>query len=254
MDTMPQTRSHAVDGMRRELLRRGWPRLEMLLLVTLTGGAGFVASFLLLRFGVSDMWLRYPLAVAAAYVVFLGLLWLWLQTRTSDWGDAATDTTTDLDMPGAGWSGGGGRTGGGGASASFDSPSLEDGVLDAVADPVGKAIGSVADADEAAIPLAAIILVGALVAVLVLSSLFVVWSAPVLFAELLVDSLLTAGLYRRLRRVQPRHWLETAVRRTWLPFLLTLLLVAAAGWGMAKYAPGAHSLGEVVARDDVRGR
>ncbi|MFC5578910.1 hypothetical protein ACFPOA_12925 [Lysobacter niabensis] len=247
MDTMPQTRRHAVDDVRRQLLRRGWPRLEMLLLVMLTGGAGFVASFLLLRGGFDDMWMRYPLAMAVAYAVFLGLLWLWLHTRSSDWADALADAATDIDMRGGGWGGDGGRSGGGGASASYDSPSLEDGVLDAVADPVGTAIGSVAEADEAAIPLAAVLLVAALAAVLLLSSLFVVWSAPVLFAELLVDSLLAAGLYRRLRRVQPRYWLETAVRRTWLPFLLTLALVTAAGWGMAKYAPEAHSLGEVVA-------
>ena len=75
--------------------------------------------------------------------------------------------------------------------------------------------------------------------------LFVVYSAPLLFAELLVDGVLAATLYRRLRGIEPRHWLETAVRRTFLPFLLTACFTGAAGWTMAMYAPGANSIGKV---------
>ena len=73
-----------------------------------------------------------------------------------------------------------------------------------------------------------------------------IYSAPVLFAELLVDGVLSASLYRRLRGLQTRHWLETAVRRTALPFALTAAIVSASGWGMAHYAPEAHSIGDVI--------
>lgn len=74
-----------------------------------------------------------------------------------------------------------------------------------------------------------------------------IWSAPLLFAEIAVDALLAAGLYRRLRMLEPRHWMRAAVRRTILPFVLTTLAVSAAGFGMQACAPGARSLGEVLA-------
>lgn len=82
-------------------------------------------------------------------------------------------------------------------------------------------------------------------ATLALSALFLVWSAPVLFAGLLVDGALVAGLYRRLRRIDPRRWLETGVRRTWLPLVLTARFAALSGWGLGAYAPGAATPGEV---------
>ena len=91
--------------------------------------------------------------------------------------------------------------------------------------PVEGALEAAAQAEEFAIPLMLLVLVG----VLLFSSLFVVYSAPTLFAELLLDGVLAAGLYRRLSRVERRHWLETALRRTFWPFLLTAGLAAVLG-------------------------
>ena len=65
------------------------------------------------------------------------------------------------------------------------------------------------------------------VAALLLSSLWVVYSAPVLFAELLVDGVLAASLYRRLRGLESQHWLETALKRTVWPFVVTCLFLVA---------------------------
>jgi polyferredoxin len=106
----------------------------------------------------------------------------------------------------------------------------------------------VGDADELAIPLVVLVLVlvGTLIVTLVASSFFMIYSAPILFAELLVDGVLSASLYRRLRGLRTRHWLDTALRRTAGPFALTAVIVAAGGWAMAVYAPGAHSIGDVV--------
>lgn len=55
----------------------------MLLILWGTGMAGFLLSFLLLRAGLSAMWLRYPLAVGLAYGVFLALLRVWLSYQES---------------------------------------------------------------------------------------------------------------------------------------------------------------------------
>ena len=198
------------------------------------------------------MWVRYLYAFGFAYGVFLLLLWIWLRTRTEDFADLSDIANLG---PGPGDSGGdpctsysgqGGEFGGGGASGSFEQP-IEPMHVDSVSlssgsSPVGEALGVVGDADELAIPLAILVLVGALL----LSSLLVVYSAPMLFAELLVDGVLAASLYRRLRGLETRHWLETAIRRTFWAFMLTALTVAAAGWAMELYAPGANSIGDVL--------
>lgn len=80
------------------------------------------------------------------------------------------------------------------------------------------------------------------------SSFFMIYSAPApaLFAELLLDGVLSASLYRRLRGLETPHWLETALRRTALPFVLAAAIVSALGRGMAIYAPEAHSIGDVI--------
>ncbi len=138
--------------------------------------------------------------------------------------------------------GGGGNFGGGGASASFDdagASSLADsGPLKAV----GEAAGSAFDADELAIPLLAI----ALAVGLALASLYVVYLAPALFAELLFDGVLSYTLYRNLRRSDSSHWLATAVRKTALPFALTAVFLAIVGAAITGYAPGARSVGEAM--------
>lgn len=240
-------RLQIVHQLRGKLERDGFPRLQMFLLVAITGVAGFIASYALLRAGLSAMWVRYLVAFFLAYLVFLLLLWLWLRTRAHDYTDFP-DITGGFPSPNqnselnAGFVGKGGDFGGGGASSSFGGPIENVPLVSDAGGPVGEVLGVAAEAEEFAIPLAVIVLVGALL----LSSLFVVYSAPVLFAELLVDGALAASLYRRLRGLEKRHWLETAVRCTFWPFLLTALFVAAAGWAMAHYVPGAHSIGDAL--------
>lgn len=231
-------RRQLVQQLQQRLERHGWPRVQMSLLVALTGGAGLLASFLLLQAGLHILWLRYPLALGVAYLVFLALLWLWLRTRAEDYADAGVLFDDVNVAPGGGdasalASGEGGDFAGGGASASFDAP--------ADASPLAE-LGSVGDADEFAIPLVVI----ALAIGLALSSLYVVYAAPALFAELLLDGALSATLYRRLRGLESSHWIETAVRRTALPFLLTAVFLGLSGAAMQWHAPQARSLGDVL--------
>lgn len=248
-------RDREVARMRQQLERHSFPRLQMSLLVGITGASGFVASFVLLHAGLLTMWTRYLAAFGIAYLVFLGLLWLWLRTKLDDYLDLP-------DLSGGNWpsgscadaptadaipvhSGGGGDFGGGGASASFDAPAQTVAPSDSgIGDVVGDAVGSAADADELAIPL----LVLALAVALLFSSLYMVYSAPALFAEVAVDGLFAAGLYRKLRGLEPEHWLTTAIKRTLLPFALTAALVCGVGWGLEQAAPGAHTLAEALAQ------
>ncbi|MGB9991811.1 hypothetical protein [Pseudoduganella rhizocola] len=225
--------------MRVRLTREGFPRVQMFILVALTGLAGFGASAAMLGAGIDSMAMRYTLAMGVAYIVFFMLLWLWLRTSAADYIDMIPIGSGNTTEDAAGIAGGGGSFDGGGASANFDTDSSRS-ALEAVAE---NPLEAVASADEGAIPLAVILLALGIA----LSSLFVIWSAPVLFAEIAVDALLAAGLYRRLRLLEPQHWMRAALRRTILSFVLTTLAVSAAGFGMQAYAPEARSLGEVLA-------
>lgn len=246
MSAFPQFHRHReIRRIRGDLERDGFPRLQMLLLVTLTGASGFVASYFLLHAGFVEMWFRYLASFGVAYLMFLCLLWLWLRTRAEDYADfpdISGSPSSGSDSSGTCYSGKGGDFGGGGADGSFDAPSESILEIGDAGSSVGDALGAVADAEEFAIPLIVLILLGALL----FSSLFMGYSAPILFAELLVDGVLSASLYRRLRGLETRHWLETALRRTALPFALTAAIVSASGWGMAFYAPEAHSIGAVI--------
>lgn len=234
--------------MRARLERHGYPRLQMSLLVAITAMAGVLASYLLLRAGLDAMWLRYPAALLIAYAVFLVLLWLWLRTSASDYRDS-------IDIP-VGWGRGGqgaapdapgGEFGGGGASSRFADSSDSGAPMVELPTTLPDGLGSVAEADDLALPLVAL----AVLVALTLSLLFIVYSAPLLFAEILVDGVLAASLYRRLRGLGPRHWLESAIRRTFLPFALTAIVLAGAGWGLGLVAPEARTLGEVLAQRAV---
>lgn len=210
-------RDAEIRRMRARIEARGFPRVEMTIILGLTAAAGFLTSFALLEVGVASMALRYPLALGIAYLVFLLLLWAWLRQ------------SLDIPEPGAD---GSSSSGGCGGSSGADA-------VDGVLEGAGEALGA---ADEFLVPL---IVLGLLVAIL-LSSMWVIYSAPVLFAELLVDSAIASGLYKRLAGIESRHWLRAAVRRTIVPLVCTAAILAGAGKLMTHYAPHAVSLGEVV--------
>src|SRR5512139_1339298 len=238
------TRSHATLRIKQRLERDAFPRIQMSLIVGLTGAAGLLFSFLMLEAGVTSMALRYPLALLMAYGVFLVLLWLWLRTKAEDYvdipdfGDSVPSGSGDCAPA---FEDGGGNFGGGGASGSFDGPTSF-APVDSDSSPLAEAADALGDADELAIPLIVI----AFVLGLALASLYVVYAAPMLFAELLVDGALSYALYRRIKATDSPHWLESAVRRTALPFVLTGVFVAATGAAMAAWAPGAQSIGQVI--------
>ena len=247
------SRAQLIQRIRRQLEKRSYPRMQMMLLVALTGGAGFLASFGLLAWGVDSLALRYPLAVGIAYLAFLVLLWLWLRTSADDYDgldevvlevvDALPPLTTRVPNS---MTGGGGRFGGGGSSGHWDASTQTEPLVELPDVPL-PSVEVVAEADEAAVPLAVILFAAGLVLTVLLASVSIVYSAPMLFAEMIVDGVLAATLYRRLRRIESRHWLQSAIRRTIVPFTITAALVAIGGWSLSVYAPGARTLGEVIA-------
>ncbi len=262
----------------RKISHRGFPRLFMLLLITLAASLGLLASAWMLRHGWHNMGLRYGLACLVAYPGFLLMLsvWLWLLRRgdrrralavtgmaASAGAQFASGVQPEQDgrnrrNDGSGidagflgdiplnislsksaqqWQGGGGSFDGGGASANVDF-SLADG-----GDAAGLADGI--DLGEALGLLIFAVSVVSLIAAALYSVVTMLGMAPVLFSELIFDALLAAGLYRRFGYRTDRHWLETAVQRTWRPFLAVLLLVSASGLLLSLIWPDAVTLGEV---------
>ena len=239
------TRSHAILRIKRRLEQDCFPRVQMSLIVGLTGAAGLLFSFLMLNAGVTSMALRYPLALLAAYGVFLFLLWLWLRTKAEDYvevPDLSGLPSGGTDDGSCTFEGGGGNFGGGGASGSFDGPASISTMESDSTSSFSAATDALDGADDFAIPLVVV----ALALGLALASLYVVYVAPILFAELLVDGALSYALYRKIKTADSPHWLTSSVRRTALPFFLTACFVALAGAGMAAYAPGAQTLGQVM--------
>ena len=264
-----------VERVRRLLLRRGMPRVLMSLILAATGAAGFLVSFALLHMGVARMWLRYPVAVLAAYGVFLFLLRVWLHLQRHHWTDLLPDDLNllnvdsmpaDLVADPVSSFGGGGDFGGAGAGGVWGG-----GVSSSVSasnDIAGHAGGSVGvgsgggvsgsggggggggldllgglDFDDEGCVF--FLLAIALVVAGLLASLYVVYAAPTLLAELLVEGILLSGLYRGMKKgARQGDWLRAVVRRTWLPVLLTLTLFAAAGYFLQRAAPRARSIGE----------
>ena len=210
----------------------------MSLILIFTGFAGFLASFSLLQLNVSRMWIRYPIAILIAYGVFLVLLrlWLWIYGR-----DMHVDMDPDLaevvlELP-PGKSGG---SWGQSVASSTDSSNSS----------FWSGIDFDLDLDEGwFVIIAVIVLIGALIA-----SLYIIYIAPLLLAEILIDGVLLVGLYKRVKHIDQQHWLRTAVRRTIIPVLLIAMFFSIAGFAMQRVVPDAHSIGDLWKSDtDSRG-
>ena len=245
MNKMSETRARQIELMRQRLLTKGLPRLQVSLILSLTALAGFLTSYTLLSLGVLRMWLRYPMAILVAYLVFLLLLalWVWLQRRS-------LDPEVDLleviphEMPSAHAHGleygGGSDYGGAGMGGTWES---------GVASPSSSLSGGGSassggildlDLDDGwLIALAVVAILGGIIA-----SFYVIYIAPALLAEILVDGALIAGLYKRVKPIEHRHWLRAAVRRTVVPALLVVLCFTVAGYSLQRAIPEAHTIGE----------
>jgi hypothetical protein len=173
----------------------------MTLGVVVAGVSGLVTSFVALHLGLTRMAVRYPLAVAVAYAVFLAYLWIWLRMHGIRIRSEARNRTidispSDLDVvalpfrshapapfefgQGGGFSGGGGGTEWGGSAGPEAPPPVF--AAGHVAKKGGASIGF--DLDDGAW----VLLVAGIAAAAVLgAAIYVIYIAPVLFAEILLD-------------------------------------------------------------------
>jgi hypothetical protein len=229
-------RGRAVERLKGSLLRRGSPRLQMVVFLTLTGLTGFGTSVLLHAAGMNTMAIRYPLSVAVAYLVFLFLLYLWLTSYRHRHARANSRPGSVYLDPWPYYYGSAPAEPS--AAATGSPPAPADGGMGS-----GGGWGGLGDADAALVVIVLVIL--AIVAAAT-ASVIILIEAPVLLAEVLVDGLLLAGLARRVRGQPSQHWMTGVVRRTWLPVVAVAAIFALVGLGLEQTLPGATTMGEAL--------
>ena len=217
----PLARWDLLRRLERHLLRTSYPRIQVFLLVLLTGAVGLLTSTVLLHLQVRIMALRYVVSVAGAFGAFLVFVSLWILSQQRRWKGIVR-------------SGGPRRAN----VREVEARSVKEGSFDAI---------DWLDLDTDLLPMV-------LVVAGILSIAFFVWYlisvialAPELLAEVFLDGVLSAALYRRLRRIEGGHWIKTVFARTRAPFLWALLFFAFIGVLSQRYAPEATSIGGVVA-------
>lgn len=231
----------------------------MMLVVTLAGVAGFLTSAGLLWTGLTLMPVRYGTAALVGYGLFVSLVNRWLNRTAKPPEHSVVETATDIiDVPGVVLRGGGrvagraseglfrgGSSGGAGASASFDAGGVASAPVVPVPLPASGGSGGSSwmpdvDLDDDAVKLLPIIAVVA-IAIGLFAAGSVIWSAPQLLAEILVDAAVAGGAYRRLKTADLTGGV---IKRTWKPMLAIFLTVVCLGAAGHYLKPGADSIGD----------
>lgn len=230
-------------AVRADLVARRWLRWHAFLLGSCCFVAAWAISAGLMRSGIETLALRWPLAFAAAYAVFLGLLWLWCRWLLShDEADANPDLS-GIDFSAGGTpcrSGGGGDFGGGGATGSFDGAPAVDGASQ-LAQATFEAAASADEGIVVAVPLAIVVGLGVLMAGVLGFAVFGLFGIDVLLGVAVEIAFASAGGALAFR-AQREGWLAHALSRTVRPALALLLIVGVLGGGVDHWLPQAHSL------------
>ena len=234
----PKPRRKVLDEMRRRFIARGYPRVVVSLILALSGLVAFGFSASALAFGLDHMGLRYLAAAIVGYGTFLLLIRVWIALHRIGW--HVDLSVPDVSLPSS--SGGsapslfsGGHSGGAGASGGWDSSASNFSSVDVDV-----------DVDEAWPVVLAVLLAIAFLVGSVLAMLYVIYAAPALLAEVALDAALVAGIYRKLRKEEARHWLGSAFRHTWLAAMIVAICLYAAGMAFQWAMPDARSIGDVV--------
>jgi hypothetical protein len=258
------------------LRAHSWPRFVMSLMLMVTVGTAFLTSVQLHHWAVKPL-VRYPLAVLAGWLMFLLLVGVWVMwqrwrhgpstnTAPRQSSSARNDGSSSIDVfPGRSggngssnvgdqaWGGGGGRFGGGGASDSFaaapgeaDSGEMLSALSSGSSGSSSGGGSSFFDVDIDGDLGGFLFLIGAIivVALAVFGGVFyVIYNAPIFFAELLIDGGVGTWLYKRANVTHRPDWMATAFKRSLWPVVCLVALFTGLAWVMNHVAPGAMTLG-----------
>ncbi len=257
----------------RAIQARYSTRLHMTLIVGTSIATALLITKLLYAVGVMAMWIRYPLALLAAYGVFFLGVWIWLQfspygryLRAQQSSQGSLDGG-DIDLgfginpaglrsgvPTPSFSGGGGVFDGGGAAGAWQeavsTPSLE--ITSDVS--AGSASGGIGmpdislDVDGEA---GCLLIIAGILLVIVLSAVFgaaayVIYQAPAILGEVVFEVMLGSSLVRGARAINSTSWGKALLAMTWKPFLLMTSAAMVFALYCAWAFPNVHSASEVI--------
>lgn len=250
------------------LLATSFPRLQMVLILSLAALGTFFSSASLVALDLRSMGLRYALAVVGGYGFFLSLVRVWIAYQTRNWRfgrpprasekppspSERGSSNVNVDLPDlssladlggsaeAGFSGAGGAFGGAGASGDFGLGDAASASATSSESNVSGVLDGVGSADEGLpIVIAILAVLGGLIALGV-----VVYSSPILFAEVLLDVAVAGALYKRNKRHQRGHWAAGVLKRTYKPVLVLAVFASVFGFAIQSLAPSEQTLGAVL--------
>jgi len=193
---------------KKRILRYGNPRLQMLFIITVIVLVGFTSTALMAKFGIKEMYIRYPISIALAYGSFFLCLGIWVKLIISKEKYRIEIDADIIDL----------------AERLEYNPSIPSGNSSSTSDSFFPDFAF--DADEGIIFIILIIL---LLSLIIITGYFIV-SAPIFFSEILLDAALGAGFYKKLKRIQADGWVTSAFKKTWLYFLIFLIIYTAGGY------------------------
>lgn len=260
---------------KRHLVQRLYCRFHMSLILGSAALAAMLVSWTMLQMNVHSMWIRYLVAVAGAYAVFLLGVGLWLRYVARVQRESAAlfkssaldgvdpvDALDVVEVLGDAASGvarggtrvGGGNFGGAGAGGSWTEPGLQQGFMAKSGTPstptvsTGKGFGFDFDFDLDGDGLVVLVLALAVIAAVVFASGYIVWFAPDILAEAVVGAALAGSLAKTARREDGSGWVMGVVKKTWWPFAIVMVLcVVFARYAQSTY-PEARTAKEVISR------
>jgi len=239
------------------LQRRHWLRLHMFFIVTATFLAGLTATKVLMIVGVDLLWLRYAIAVCAAYLAFLVMIRLWIWYVCGDGGGSLDGIDLYVrHMDKVEWTelGGGGEFGGGGASGTWAAPDGAS-VGTEISTAPSKLVGSSGGSDKSGClsldiggddGCVVVILLAALIGALFFAGAYLIYAAPAILGEAAFEALLAAALARRAKKLAAGGWAGSVFKATVWIFLAVLALSITLGWYAQKSCPNARRIRDAI--------
>jgi len=268
------------------LTHRYFIRVHMGVLLALVLLSGALASRLLLGAGIVSMGVRYPLAVLISYLVFFGLVRLWVayicavgglglaasKSRRdgadgdlldgAGWGGGSGGGSSSGGGSGGRWLGGGGGSGGGGSSGGFGDAEVA-GARPAMPLPLQSdgpsggsggghgffsrvSGGSGGGGGGDGDGLLLLILFALLVVAIFGAGAYLVYQAPAILSEAAFQAVLAGGLIRTARGAHDPGWAGSVFKATVIPFTLVLVLSGVFGHQAHKRCPSARTAHEVM--------
>lgn len=251
-------------ALRKSILHRYFVRIHMTLILSAVIASGVLSSKLMLVMGMHSLRLRYPLAVLASYLVFLGLIrvWIWyISLRTLGAASAGNAVLGNMDVSGNGggsWGSGvggggnggggggsvrfgGGDSGGGGASSTWDD-NMQVGTAQLASSSSGKSgwfggnFSFDLDDDGWVLILLAVLILG-----IIFAGGYLIYAAPHFLPEAASQAFLASAL-TRVSKEEHHDWMAGILRATALPFAIVFILAGALGWAAHSYCPTATRL------------